>query len=257
MEMQERQLRMSERESGMAEGRLRVADTRTELTPARKCLAIATRIYALDLLILFSIEIFVAVMPNRHFSIELNAGRHMSTICSTVRRRDSFTKLATHDFDIRAARIFRKTMNRDACVSNVFTLLDLARYTIFENLPGCEEKASARQLFTREDSVGLDSATRVHGHIQFGCCAMYGTNSGGSDKILPGDVAKVFECNLSNLVTTGPVSELTMPSTRIINRRLDTAILSSIGDASNESDILRSLENKNSPKWQSPGLTNG
>jgi hypothetical protein len=156
----------------------------------------------------------------RHFSIATNTGRQTSTIptdSSAVRREDSLTKLIAHGFDIRAARIFWKVASPDALVSNVFAVFDLARYTISGNRLSCDEKSSGRQTFAREDFAGTDSSTRVQKPIQFDDCRTNCANSRAPDKILPGDAAKVFKYNSSNLVTTGTVSELTTPSATIID----------------------------------------
>lgn len=219
MQMQEGQLRMSVSESEMAGGQLRVTESKIAMTGSRNQLVVATRTYAVCLLILFSIEIFGAAMPARHFSIVTNAGRQTSTIStdsSAVRRGNSFTKLATHDFDIRAARVFRTT-NRVERVSNVSTVLDLGHRAILGNRLNCEEKTSARQMFAREDFTGLGSATRPHKRIQFDDYGMNHANSGASNKILPCDAVRVFKFDSSNLITTDPVSEITTPSATIID----------------------------------------
>ena len=220
MKALEDQPRMSDSISETAESQLQMEKNKIERNFGEKWLVIAPRAFAICYLIVSSIELFGSAISILHCSIAASAGGQMQMISTesyAIRRRDSAANLGIYDFAVCAARIFRKTTNSNARVSNVFSRFNSTRRANLGNPLSREEETSPRLSFAHEDSTGADSVARLHEHIQFASCAMNCTGNGASDELLPGSAVRDCKFNLSNLVATALALELAMPNAPTIH----------------------------------------
>jgi hypothetical protein len=222
----------------------------------RKWLAIATRVFAICPLIVFSMQMFGAVMAAPHSSISANVCGQTSMIwagSSENRRGNLSSELELRDFVIPHAQIFRQTTNMDVRASNRFTRFDLAQHTTLGNRLGSGTSASAQPEFAHEDSEDADFAARIHRHIQLNDCAMNGADTQVSNKLLLARRVLVCKFNANDSIKAGPTAQLSIPTATAIHS--DNSHDHVILDRRERKGTMTLFLKQNTPEWQATRIS--
>jgi hypothetical protein len=220
--------RLSKSSSRMAEGQLSMTNNQFGIMGARKKSNIAPRAIAICSLILVSIDVLGAAINGRDFSIDARArGPMILTSDSSIHRGDSAEKLKTQDLDIRAARIFRKTTDMDASISNEISHIDSACDRTLENRLSRAAMKLVLGPFSHEDSAVADCAPRMYGQAGLENCAMNCAERDPSGELSPADAEIVFGSNRNNLFITDSFLEFLIPDATTIrpDASLDSAVV--------------------------------